>query len=91
MLVTTSVLPTPDAQLVAPAIMYAGHTPAGATMPSPGVPVGTQPQAASRQEGIIFSPTLQPILACLVRQIRAGEFVMMRDLLSDNAVKVNKC
>ena len=53
-------------------------------MPYPGIPVGTQPQAPSQREGMILSPALQPIPACLVRQIRAGEFVEVRDLLSDN-------
>ena len=86
-LAITSVLPTPDALLVAPAIMSAAQTPTEATTPNPGIPVGTQPQATSRREGMIVSPALQPIPARrLVRRIRAGKFVEMRDLLSDNVV-----
>ena len=36
------------------------------------------------QEGIILSSALRPIPGRLVRRIRAGEFVEMRDLLADN-------
>ena len=53
-------------------------------MPYPGLPVSTQPQAPSRHEGMILASALQPVPARLVRRIRAGEFVEMRDLLSDN-------
>ena len=34
--------------------------------------------------GLILSPALQPIPACLVRRIVSSEFVEMRELLSDN-------
>ena len=53
-------------------------------MPYLGRPVSAQPQAPSQREGMILASALQPVPARLVRRIRAGEFVEMRDLLSDN-------
>ena len=35
--------------------------------------------------GLILSSALQPIPGRVVRRIRSGEFIKMRDLLSDNA------
>ena len=40
--------------------------------------------------GIILSPALQPIPACLVRCIQTREFVEMHDLLSDNIALHNQ-
>ena len=40
--------------------------------------------------GMILSPTLQPIPARLVRCICAGEFVEMRELLSDNITLIDQ-
>ena len=73
-----------DAQLVAIAIMSAAHTPTGATMPYLGIPVSTQSQVPLRSERLILAFVRQFIPAHLVRRIRAGKYVEMRDLLSDN-------
>ena len=48
------------------------------------IPVSAQPQASTQREGLILSSALQPIPSHLVRRICAGEFVEMRDLLSNN-------
>ena len=42
------------------------------------------PQTSDQSQGVILSSALQPIPARLVRRIRAGEFIEMRDLLTDN-------
>ena len=83
-LATASVLPTLDAQLVALAITSVARTPTVATTLYPGLPVSAQPQAPTQHQGMILASILQPVPAPLVRCIRAGEFVEIRDLLSDN-------
>ena len=47
-------------------------------------PLTTTSLPVTRATGIILSPALQPIPARLVQRIQSGEFVEMRDLLSDN-------
>ena len=59
-------------------------------MPYLRIPVSTQSQAPLRSEGLILASALQPIPARLVRQIRAGKFVEMRDLLSDKVALHNQ-
>ena len=49
----------------------------------PGHVVGGATHGAEVQ-GMILSPALQPIPGCLVCRILSGEFIEMRDLLTDN-------
>ena len=72
------------------AIVSAAGGPAGITNRYTGTPVSTQPQFPSQHEGLILSSALQPIPAHLVRRIHSGEFVEMRDLLSDNVALHNQ-
>lgn len=47
-------------------------------------PTVTQwPQTPEQSQGMILSPALQPDPVCLVRRIQAGEFIKMRDPLTD--------
>ena len=54
------------------------------SFPSRLPPVSSPPLPVAQSLGLILSPALQPIPARLVRRIQSGEFVEMRDLLSDN-------
>ena len=47
-------------------------------------PSGPTIQGLDHSQGMILSAALQPIPARLVRRIQSGEFVEMRDLLTDN-------
>ena len=66
------------------------QNPMGETNIHLGIPFEAHPQSPPQLEGVILSSALQPIPARLVRQICAGEFVEMRDLLSDNIAVGNQ-
>ena len=66
----------------APSVTQGAHTMLIHQVHTP--PVTQWPQTQDQSQGMILSSALQPVPARLVCRIRAGEFIEMRDLLTDN-------
>ena len=83
--------PTTVATTVGTTIVPAIGGPVIHTHPTPaGQSAVLQMGGTTVSSGMILSPALQPIPARLVRRICAGEFVEMRDLLSDNITLIDQ-
>lgn len=83
-LATIPALPTQGSQSGASARRSAASILAGSADLLNSALANTPSQSHVQHEGLILSSALQPIPGRLVRRIRSGEFVEMRDLLSDN-------
>ena len=65
-------------------VMSPSHLAVPVSLPSVAHTSGPPYWNPGQFQGMILSPALQPIPARLVRRIQAGEFIEMRDLLTDN-------
>ena len=79
-------LPAGDVDSIFASILSGSHCDSGGGQGQslqPGHVVGGATHGAEVQ-GMILSPALQPIPGCLVCRILSGEFIEMRDFLTDN-------
>ncbi len=58
--------------------------------PVPSTMVAVPQNGTSNQPGLSLSPASEPIPINLVQRVRTGQFVEMRDLMSDNIALINQ-